>query len=99
MNEDIDGMWYFITFSYSTSRKAAVGFVIAYGDNNKVLRSEIQCRHVPPTYFKFVVGGKHLTYEGFNGQFANIFYDIDAPAFIDTEAKAREAIKTVSNAP
>lgn len=40
-----------------------------------------------------------MSYEGLNGQFANIFYDIDAPAFIDTEAKIREIIKTISNIP
>lgn len=41
LNEDLDSMWYFISFSYSSAKKAAVGFVIGYGDNNKVLRGEI----------------------------------------------------------
>lgn len=41
LNEDLESMWYFITFSYSTAKKAAVGYVIGYGENNKILRSEI----------------------------------------------------------
>lgn len=48
MNENLDSMWYFVTFSYSSAKKSAVGFIVGYGDNGKVLRSEIPCRHVPP---------------------------------------------------
>jgi len=32
-----------------------------------------------------------------NGQFANIFYDIDAPAFVDGDDALAEVIKTLSN--
>lgn len=48
LNENLDSMWYFVTFSYSSAKKSAVGFIVGYGDNGKVLRSEIPCRHVPP---------------------------------------------------
>ncbi|CAD8145403.1 unnamed protein product [Paramecium pentaurelia] len=99
LNEELESMWYFITFSYSLAKKSAIGFVLGYGNNGKILKTEISCLHVPPTYFKLIIGGKHLSYQGFNGQFANIFYDIDAPAFIDSEQKLNELIKTISNPP
>jgi len=48
LNEDIESMWYFITFTYSSHKKKAVGFVAAYGNGNKVYRTEIICNHIPP---------------------------------------------------
>lgn len=92
-------MWYFIAFTYSTGKKKAVGFVAAYGEGNKIYRTEIACNHMPPQYLKLIFGGKQFEYPGFNGQFANIFYDIDAPAFIDTEEDLKNAIKKLSNPP
>ena len=62
LNEELESMWYFITFSYSLAKKAAIGFVLGYGNNGKVLKIEISCLHVPPTYFKLIIGGKHLSY-------------------------------------
>ena len=55
----------------------------SYGEGNGNYRVEIEATHIPPAYIKLIFGGKHLDYHGLNGQFANIFYDIDAPAFID----------------
>lgn len=67
MNEELESMWYFITFSYSLAKRAAVGYLVGYGDNGKVLKTEISCLHVPPIYFKLIIGGKNFAYEGFNG--------------------------------
>ena len=67
LNESMESMWYFISFSYSMGKNIAVGYVVGYGDNGKVLKVEIHCSHVPPTYLKLMIGGKHLNYEGFNG--------------------------------
>ena len=60
-------MWYFVSFSYSNAKKIPVGYLVGYGNNNKIMRTEIECYHVPPNYFKLIIGGKHLAYEGFNG--------------------------------
>ena len=40
-----------------------------------------------------------MHYPGFNGQFANIFYDVDTPAFIDSEKKLHEVITNIANPP
>ena len=99
LNEDIESMWYFISYSYSSHERKVVGFLASYGEGNKVFRVEVPATHVPPFYFKLIIGGKHLHYPGINGQFANIYYDIDAPAFIDTEEQMRRVIKELSNEP
>lgn len=46
-----------------------------------------------------MIGGKQFEYPGFNGKFANIFYDIDAPAYIDSEDQLRKTIDKLSNPP
>ena len=78
-------MWYFVWYSYSSTEKRCVSFVARYVNNGLIKRNSVKSLHVPPFYFKLIIGGKHFDYRGFNGQFANIFYDIDAPAFIDTD--------------
>lgn len=62
LNEELESMWYFITFSYNLAKKSAIGFVLGYGTNGKILKTELSCLHVPPTYFKLIIGGKHLSY-------------------------------------
>jgi hypothetical protein len=79
-------MWYFLSFSYSSVAKRAVAFLARYGAGGLVRRKAIPCLHAPPFFLHLVIGGRHLErYSGINGQFANIFYDVDAPALIDTE--------------
>lgn len=48
LNEDLESMWYFVAFSYSTNKKKAVGFIAAYGEGNKIYKTEIECSHIPP---------------------------------------------------
>ena len=67
LNEDIESMWYFISYSYSSEMKKAVGFHISYGEGNRVSRVEIPCSHSPPFYLRLLIGGKNLQYAGFNG--------------------------------
>jgi protein transport protein SEC24 len=43
LNEEMESMWYFVTFSYSTAKKLAVGYLVGYGNNNKIMRTEIEC--------------------------------------------------------
>ncbi|CAD8140464.1 unnamed protein product [Paramecium pentaurelia] len=99
LNENMDGMWYFVMFSYSSPQRKAVGYVVSYGEGNGIYRVQIDATHIPPSYIKIIFGGKHLNYYGLNGQFANIFYDIDAPAFVDGDDALDEVLKTLSNPP
>lgn len=41
---------------------------------------------------KFIFGGKHFDYLGLNGHFANLYYDVDAPAFIDGDEALEDII-------
>lgn len=63
----------------------AVGFVVVYGKEMQKQKIVIPATHVPPFYFRVLIGGKHMHYEGVTGLFANIYYDVDAPAFIQNE--------------
>lgn len=38
LNESMDGMWYFVMFSYSSSERKAVGYVVSYGEGNGIYR-------------------------------------------------------------
>ncbi|CAD8190751.1 unnamed protein product [Paramecium octaurelia] len=99
LNENMDSIWYFVVYTYSSQQRKVVGYVVKYGEGAPKYRIEIEAQHVPPTYVKFIFGGKHMDYLGLNGQFANIFYDVDAPAFIDGDESLEEIIKTLSNMP
>ncbi|CAK81196.1 unnamed protein product (macronuclear) [Paramecium tetraurelia] len=99
LNENMDSVWYFVAYTYSSQQRKAVGYIVKYGQGAPKYRIEIEAQHVPPTYVKFIFGGKHMDYLGLNGQFANIFYDVDAPAFIDGDDSLEETINTLSNMP
>lgn len=57
--------------------------MLTYGKGRESQRTEIPCTHGPPFYMSLTVGGRHLHYPGLQGQFANIFYDVEAPALIE----------------
>ncbi|CAD8143475.1 unnamed protein product [Paramecium octaurelia] len=99
LNENMDSMWYFVMFSYSNPLRRAVGYIASYGEGNGIYRVELEATHIPPSYIKIIFGGKHLDYSGLNGQFANIFFDIDAPAFVDGDEALNEVLSTLSNPP
>ena len=65
---DIEGLWTFIYYSYSTKEKRAVGF-INFGDDvyKKIVHNVV---HPKITYLKLTIGGKDDDrYPGFNGLF------------------------------
>lgn len=59
----------------------------------------LECVHQPPKYLKLLIGGKQLSYLGFDGKFANVFYDFDAPAFVDSIDDVKQIISKVSQIP
>ncbi|CAK87360.1 unnamed protein product (macronuclear) [Paramecium tetraurelia] len=99
LNQNIDGRWYFVSFSYSSRKQKSVGFVLTYGKGKEFQRIEIPGTHAPPFYMQLMVGGKHLHYPGLQGQFANIFYDIESPALIDNEQELFNLVETMSFMP
>lgn len=66
----LDGVWTFIYYSHNLDKKQAISFV-KYGDAD-FIRNVIPADHTPPRVLKFYLGGQHIVYKGFNGQFSDI---------------------------
>jgi hypothetical protein len=56
-------------------------------------RIAMDVTHPIPTKLKFILGGRHLSYPGFNGQFKDVFYSIEKGAFLDKISEAEARIK------
>ena len=81
LNREIEGRWLFLQYSYSLKKKLAVAF-ISQGDEETTSTLRIPCTHVPTSYLKLIIGGQHMHYMGFNGQFANLYYGVGKGVFI-----------------
>jgi hypothetical protein len=80
---DIEGVWSYVYFSYSSKVNQAVGF-IKYGTSD-VQRVEIAVTHNSPKFLRFLLGGNDLgVYPGFNGQFTRPVLKIGPGSFLAT---------------
>ncbi|CAD8162366.1 unnamed protein product [Paramecium octaurelia] len=81
--DDIEGVWTYFHFSYSSTFKKAVGFV-KYSDQEPQSVA-INADHQAIIYLKLIIGGSDLSkYPAINGQFTKATFKIGSAAFIDT---------------
>jgi hypothetical protein len=81
---DIEGVWTFLYYSYTTQLKRAVGF-IRYGAEADTNRIQFDVDHPVPAFLRFVLGGMNLgRYPAFNGLFRNIIFGVGKGSFLDT---------------
>ncbi|CAD8183743.1 unnamed protein product [Paramecium pentaurelia] len=96
LQENINGNWYFVC--YSKQKSEIVGFLVKFG-GNYILRFEQYGRHKPSRYYKVIFGGSEFEYLSMPGQFANIYFDFDEPAFINTNEDVIKLIQKYCNMP
>ncbi|CAD8126727.1 unnamed protein product [Paramecium sonneborni] len=96
LQENVNGNWYFIC--YSKQNSAIVGFLVKFGGNH-IIRFEQYGRHKPSRYYKVIFGGSEFDYLSLAGQFANIYFDFDEPAFINTNEDVLKLIQKHCNMP
>ena len=77
----MDGVWTFIYYSHNLDKKQSISFV-KFGDAD-IIKNVIAAEHLPPLLLKFYLGGQHLTYKGFNGQFSDVIVSANQGVFIE----------------
>ncbi|CAK59383.1 unnamed protein product (macronuclear) [Paramecium tetraurelia] len=81
--DDIEGVWTYFHFSYSSTINKAVGFV-KYSDQEPQSVA-FNADHQTIIYLKLIIGGSDLSkYPAINGQFTKATFKIGSAAFIDT---------------
>ncbi|CAD8123997.1 unnamed protein product [Paramecium sonneborni] len=80
---DIEGVWTYIYFSYSSITSQAVGFVKYTGKEPQSVTFDVT--HDKPTYLRLIIGGSDLKlYPTINGQLTRAVFKIGAGAHLDT---------------
>lgn len=66
---DIEGLWTYIYYSYSTDKNRAVGF-IKFGSDDAIKSIRHDTTHPDNKYVRFILGGMDAKrYPAFNGLF------------------------------
>ncbi|CAD8140693.1 unnamed protein product [Paramecium octaurelia] len=77
----LDGLWTFIYYSHNLDKKQSISFV-KFGDAD-IIKNVIAAEHLPPLLLKFYLGGQHLVYKGFNGQFSDVIVSANKGVFVE----------------